>query len=118
MKIDFIRTPDANNQRVKDGNLKVTSALAIPVFTGAATLNDNPSEPGYIGYKDGKITYFDGTSWITINSVPSGGSTSQYLRGDNTFQTLNTTAVAEGNNLYYTQARFDAGFSAKSTNNL
>jgi uncharacterized protein YukE len=33
------------------------------------------------------------------------GTTSQYYRGDKTFQTLNTTAVAEGTNLYYTDTR-------------
>jgi len=48
----------------------------------------------------------------------TAGTTSQYWRGDKSFQTLNTTAVAEGTNLYYTQARFDTAFTAKSTTNL
>jgi hypothetical protein len=33
------------------------------------------------------------------------GTTAQYWRGDKSWQTLNTTAVAEGTNLYYTDAR-------------
>jgi hypothetical protein len=38
----------------------------------------------------------------------TAGTTAQYYRGDKTFQTLNTTAVAEGTNLYYTEARVSA----------
>jgi hypothetical protein len=48
----------------------------------------------------------------------TAGTTAQYYRGDKTFQTLNTTAVTEGTNLYYTQARFDTAFGNKSTTNL
>ena len=46
---------------------------------------------------------------ITINSYPTalGGSV-----------TLTTSDVAEGTNLYYTQARFDSAFAAKSTTDL
>jgi len=35
----------------------------------------------------------------------TAGTTAQYYRGDKTFQTLNTTAVTEGSNLYHTVAR-------------
>jgi hypothetical protein len=35
----------------------------------------------------------------------TAGTTAQYYRGDKTFQALNTTAVAEGSNLYHTVAR-------------
>ncbi len=38
------------------------------------------------------------------NSI-SAGTTSQYYRGDKSFQTLNTAAVAELTNLYFTDAR-------------
>ena len=38
----------------------------------------------------------------------TAGTSSQYYRGDKTFQTLDTTAVAEGTNLYYTNTRADA----------
>ena len=48
----------------------------------------------------------------------TAGTTSQYWRGDKTWQTLNTANVPELTNLYYTQARFDTAFSAKSTTNL
>jgi len=35
----------------------------------------------------------------------TAGTTAQYRRGDKSWQTLNTTAVAEGGNLYYTDTR-------------
>lgn len=61
------------------------------------------------------------TDWSTFNSKEpaiTGGTTLQYWRGDKSFQTLNTLAVPELTNLYYTQARFDSAFAAKSTTNL
>jgi len=45
------------------------------------------------------------------NNITSG-TVSQYFRGDKTFQTLNTTAVTEGLNLYYTDARARVSLSA------
>ena len=45
------------------------------------------------------------------NTISAGANTT-YWRGDKTFQTLNTTAVPEGTNLYYTDARADARVSA------
>ena len=48
----------------------------------------------------------------------TAGTSVQYYRGDKTFQTLNTTAVAEGTNLYYTDARADARITAADTDAL
>lgn len=45
----------------------------------------------------------------------TAGTTAQYYRGDKTFQTLNTTAVAEGTNLYYTDARARTAISITVT---
>ena len=45
-------------------------------------------------------------------TLPSG-TVSQYLRGDKSFQTLNTSAVPEGVNLYYTEARVNALIAVK-----
>lgn len=55
-------------------------------------------------------TAFDGSANITItdttkeNSI-SAGTLSQYLRGDKTWQPLNTANVVESDNLYFTNAR-------------
>lgn len=48
----------------------------------------------------------------------TAGTSAQYYRGDKTFQTLNTTAVSEGTNLYYTNARADARIAAADTDDL
>ena len=68
-------------------------------------------------------TSFDGSANITIidstkEPAITAGTTSQYWRGDKSWQTLNTAAVAELTNLYWTQARFDTAFTGKSTTNL
>lgn len=42
----------------------------------------------------------------------SAGTTGQYWRGDKTWQTLNTTSVTEGTNLYYTDTRARSSVSA------
>ena len=47
-------------------------------------------------------------SIATKEPIITAGTSTQYYRGDKTFQTLNTTAVAEGTNLFYTNARADA----------
>ncbi|MBR19919.1 MAG: hypothetical protein CMA64_07220, partial [Euryarchaeota archaeon] len=73
----------------------------------AAAINDNASYAATMT-----------TSLAGKEPVITAGATSQYWRGDKSWQTLNTTAVAEGTNLYYTDARFDTRLSAKSTTNL
>jgi hypothetical protein len=48
------------------------------------------------------------TDWSTFNAKEpaiTAGTSSQYYRGDKTFQTLNTAAVAEQTNLYFTEDR-------------
>ena len=58
--------------------------------------------------------YLSSTDWNTFNSKEAAialGTTSQYWRGDKTWQTLNTTVVTEGTNLYYTDARVRAAIS-------
>jgi hypothetical protein len=58
--------------------------------------------------------YLSSANWTTFNSKEPGitaGTTLQYFRGDKTFQTLNTTAVVEATNLYYTDARARAAIT-------
>lgn len=65
--------------------------------------------------------YLTSTDWNTFNAkqpLITAGTTAQYYRGDKTFQTLNTLAVPENTNLYYTQARFDTAFGGKTTTDL
>jgi len=51
------------------------------------------------------ITFAQSAGTGTYEPVITAGTTSQYWRGDKTFQTLNTAAVAESSNLYFTNAR-------------
>lgn len=46
----------------------------------------------------------------------TAGTTSQYWRGDKTWQTLNTTAVTEGTNLYFTNTRARDAISLTTNN--
>lgn len=59
--------------------------------------------------------YLLSTDWTTFNSKEPAitpGNTSQYWRGDKTWQVLNTTVVPEGTNQYFTQVRARAAISA------
>jgi hypothetical protein len=71
--------------------------------------------------QSGQLTSVD---WNTFNDkfAAPAGTTLQYIRGDGSLATLNTTIVPEGTNLYYTTARantdFDTRLATKSTTNL
>lgn len=62
--------------------------------------------------------YLSSTDWNTFNDkqpLITAGTTLQYYRGDKTFQTLNTTVVPEGTNLYYLDSRARAAISLTTT---
>ena len=85
------------------GDLSADRTLSMPAATTSAS------------------GYLTSTDWNTFNNKENflaSGTTAQYYRGDKTFQTLNTTAVAEGTNLYYTADRFNTAFSGKTTTDL
>ena len=56
----------------------------------------------------------DSTSYQPLITA---GTTSQYYRGDKTFQTLDTSVVPENTNLYYTDARARGAISLTTTGN-
>ena len=58
--------------------------------------------------------YLSSADWNTFNNKEgalAAGTTAQYYRGDKSWQTLNSTAVPEGTNLYYTDTRARAAIS-------
>lgn len=55
------------------------------------------------------------TATATYEPKITAGTTSQYWRGDKSWQTLNTAAVPESGNLYYTDARARAALSLTTT---
>lgn len=65
-------------------------------------------------YSIGDWATYDGTQWDYVDNSIKVSS----VNGAVGAVTLTTTNIAEGTSLYYTQARFDAAFAAKSTTNL
>lgn len=75
-------------------------------ITGVISINQaNGSNSGYLS----------STDWATFMSKEPAitpGNTSQYWRGDKTWQVLNTSVVPEGTNQYFTQVRARASITA------
>ncbi len=105
-------------------------ALIIGAFLAVAgiarAMTPNPGHP-WAEVGDGTFqvsgpttlrTYAFPDADATVLTATSTGNSTQYYRGDGTFQTLNTDAVAEATNLYYTAARFNAAFAGKTTTDL
>lgn len=107
--------------------LLLLSLLLAPLAIGAVGSNlDSVTVGTYLYPKTTGLPLGASTlkwaSWLSsINGVdiadailPAGSTTTQYLRGgdDPSWATLNTTAVTEGSNLYYTDARSRAALSA------
>jgi hypothetical protein len=70
---------------------------------GTATLNI----PTASASARGLVSSADWNIFNSKESALTASTTLKYYRGDKTWQTLNTTAVPEGSNLYWTNARFD-----------
>jgi hypothetical protein len=79
-------------------NTRARSVLSVTNTgnSGAATYN---STTGVFNIPNYTLAGLGGEPSI------GAGTTAQYWRGDKTWQTLNTTAVAEGTNLYFTEPR-------------
>jgi hypothetical protein len=112
-------TIPTNNNQITNGaayitltGISATTPLNYNNTTGVFTISQsNTSTNGYLS----------STDWNTFNNKEAAitaGTITQYYRGDKTFQILDTSAVPEATNLYYTQARFDTAFSNKTTTNL
>jgi hypothetical protein len=113
---------DYTTSQVTEGtNLYFTNARVHDAISANAPLSE---VSGVISIsQSGASTngFLSSTDWNTFNGKENflaSGTTAQYYRGDKTFQTLDTLAVPENTNLYYTQARFDTAFGNKSTTNL
>jgi hypothetical protein len=64
----------------------------------------------------GKLSSSDWSVFNAKEPAIAAGTTLQYFRGDKTFQTLDTTAVIETTNLYFTDARARLAISLTTTN--
>lgn len=91
-------------------SVSASSPLSVTNPTTTPALSITQSDSSHSGY----LLSLD---WSTFNSkepAVSSGTTTQYYRGDKTFQTLNTSVVPEVTNLYYTDARVKS-IAASST---
>jgi len=89
----------------------VSSSVANSTTTPVITLNI----PTASATNRGALSSADWTTFNNKESAIAAGTTSQYWRGDKSWQTLDTTAVTEGTNLYYTDARVRAAVSLTTT---
>jgi hypothetical protein len=99
------------------GNLYYTDARVRAAVGHTAPLT-YCSTTGVFGITQSNTTtdgYLSATDWNTFNDKQPlivAGTTSQYYRGDKTFQTLDTSVVTEGTNLYFTDGRARAALCA------
>ncbi|MGL5113589.1 MAG: hypothetical protein ACRC6O_13230 [Flavobacterium sp.] len=133
--IDDLNNPHATTkEQIGLGNVDNTSDLDKPISTATQTVLDtkvdeinitagslgSPSKTPSITYNEqGQITtaseqdiqiaqsQVDNLTTDLSGKEPTitAGATSQYYRGDKTFQTLDTSAVPENTNLYFTEGR-------------
>jgi hypothetical protein len=87
------------------------NAATIIGTLNATTLVKNGGTSSEFLKADGSV---DSTSYQPLITA---GTTSQYYRGDKTFQTLDTSVVPENTNLYYTDARARGAISLTTTGN-
>lgn len=86
--------------------------LFSPTLAGSGVVKVASGVPGLVTGTSTDCVRVDGTSGACGTGgggggepVITAGTTSQYWRGDKSFQTLNTTVVPEGTNLYHTPLR-------------
>lgn len=80
-------------------------------------LASSPVTSTELGYLSG-VTSAIQTQLDAKQASITTGTTSQYVRGNLSLATLDTSAVPENGNLYYTSVRFDTALSGKSTSDL
>ena len=110
---------EGTNLFYTDARADARAQLKIDALVGGApgaldTLNELAAAIGDNANYAATITTALGNKEPTITA----GTSAQYFRGDKTFQTLNTDAVVEGTNKYFTTARANAAIDARVTGGL
>jgi len=105
---DLVTIGDPSTGQLKKATLNQIAAL----FGSSGTVSS-------VGLSIGSMSAFSVTgSPITTSgtlSIAANGSSLQYIKGDGTLATLNTSNVPESGNLYYTDARSRAAHSLTIT---
>jgi uncharacterized protein (TIGR02145 family) len=101
--------------------LTLTSGYAIPttdqLFPGFGTTADKAANGNHTHDYSGVYAALVHDHSGIYEPVIAAGTALQYWRGDKSWQTLNTDAIIEGTNLYYTDARTRAAISLTTTGN-
>ena len=93
------------------GNLATLSMVSSAEITAGTIVDANISATANIA--ESKILSLT-ADLASKESAINAGTSTQYWRGDKSWQALDTAAVAEGPNLYYTDARSRAALSASA----
>ena len=95
------------------GTVTSVSAGTGMAFTTITTSGSVSADTGVLSTRAWRQKAVDSlnASIATKEPLIAAGTTSQYWRGDKSWQTLNTTVVPEGTNLYYTDSRSRSAIS-------
>ncbi|EQC50359.1 endosialidase chaperone [Bacteriovorax sp. BSW11_IV] len=96
-----------DSSKIVDGsivNADINASAAIDATKIAAGSVDNTE----FSYLNGVTSAIQAQIDSKEAALPTGGTTAQYIRGDKTLATLDTQAVPENTNLYFTTARAKA----------
>ena len=113
----LIKSGGTSSQFLKaDGSVDSSAYIVLGSLSATAPLSYNSTTGVFTISQAGTASngYLSSTDWNTFNDkqpLITAGTTLQYYRGDKTFQTLNTTVVPEGTNLYYLDSRARAAVS-------
>lgn len=108
MTYEGVWNANTNSPTLVDG----TGDAGMVYRVGVAGTQDLGS--GAVHYDVGDYAIYDGAIWQRSDSTDAVAS----INGFTGIVVLTTSDIAEGTNLYYTAARFNAAFAAKSTTDL
>ena len=121
----LVTAVSTNTLTIPSGSISVTGGdLTLSGTTGTAITNATLSATGIGAGTYTKITVdtkgrATGGAQATTSDIAEGSSLYYtQARFDTAFGAKSTTNLTEGTNLYYTQNRFDAAFGLKTTTNL
>lgn len=94
--------------------------LALPILASAQKISplDSTGIQGYYPATRTDLVIVTAKVNLKENAFSGPGLAHKYLNGFKLFGTLNTDSVIEATNLYWTAARFNTAFAAKSTDDL
>ncbi|MBC7766496.1 tail fiber domain-containing protein, partial [Arenimonas sp.] len=91
------------------GVFSASGPLVYSTSTGNFLINQSSST------SNGYLSSADFTNFQAKENAITASTTSTYFRGDKTFRTLDTSAVPENGNLYFTNARVNSLLSATTS---